>query len=739
MIKPPAPDAPAQADALLGMLKERSPEAAELALLLSLAARIEPSLLRAARLEANLPAAAEADLWFSGIVSARSPNLGVSFVPDVAEALRQELAASPAKREMAWQLLCDHHGHQPWSIRLEEQINYLVTDLAAPASKTDELLAAALRELKEVRTRDERAAVGIARWLLAALMRIPPTAQATPTAAAAYLAAGVHLDGRAAGIDRLSRAERSELLPWLLDQLGTTTVQVRLLPGAVAIGRTGGVPFPVPTTHPLVISVAWGAEPNRHLEHLRMAIGEERSLPVESPEVELRTLTGGGLLLSRAGLGRITIDGRFQGAAFAVEAHLILTAAHVIGDIAAAVGSADESSQEPTIRYLPDDGEPLAARVVAVDHDLDAALLELTQPAPAILPIGQIQTGARWRLQVMPYPERASGELAESRQSIGGQIGIGPDDLSGSRFELADRDVDLAGQSGGAVMLENPWGAVVGVLVGVKGGSPGGSSLIVAPISKIIAEFRVAGRVKFASAGLASGAWATAPPLGDLLDLPLSNGTLPTLRNVAPAELDLPAAPIMTAVSNQAFSQLRLALVPPAFVVVSGATEVAPLTAYLAAADTLPDAALLVPKPGPGILANLAAHPAVFGFGGRMVVWLRDLPRYLSDDGGPDLMVLSRFLGRISRPSCSPPFPMSTWKHCTPGLPDRPTRPGPCSTRPSSSRSLPPRRLHLRMRPRRRPGQLLWPRSYLMYAPTMRTIMARSPCSGNGSTRNCNF
>ena len=34
MTKPPAPDAPAQADALLGLLKERSPEAAELALLL---------------------------------------------------------------------------------------------------------------------------------------------------------------------------------------------------------------------------------------------------------------------------------------------------------------------------------------------------------------------------------------------------------------------------------------------------------------------------------------------------------------------------------------------------------------------------------------------------------------------------------------------------------------------------------------------------------------------------------
>jgi hypothetical protein len=98
--------------------------------------------------------------------------------------------------------------------------------------------------------------------------------------------------------------------------------------------------------------------------------------------------------------------------------------------------------------------------------------------------------------------------------------------------------------------------------------------------------------------------------------------------------------------SNQAASQLRLALAPAAFVVVSGATEVVPLTAYLTAADRLPDAALLVPKPGSGILANLAAHPAVFGFGGRMVVWVRDLPRYLSDDSGLDLMVLSQFLGR---------------------------------------------------------------------------------------------
>ena len=88
----------------LRLVQQRWPAAAQLARLLSLAVRIEPSLLRAARLAAGLDATSEADLWFSGIIVS-SGTLGVSFVPAVAEALRRELAASPGERALAWKLV----------------------------------------------------------------------------------------------------------------------------------------------------------------------------------------------------------------------------------------------------------------------------------------------------------------------------------------------------------------------------------------------------------------------------------------------------------------------------------------------------------------------------------------------------------------------------------------------------------------------------------------------------------
>ncbi|HKQ89198.1 MAG TPA: hypothetical protein VJZ77_00845, partial [Blastocatellia bacterium] len=66
------------------LLQKTSPDAVQLALLVSLAARVEPELLRAMRLR-HLPkvdAGAEADLWFSPLVQASSP-LGIVLRPDV--------------------------------------------------------------------------------------------------------------------------------------------------------------------------------------------------------------------------------------------------------------------------------------------------------------------------------------------------------------------------------------------------------------------------------------------------------------------------------------------------------------------------------------------------------------------------------------------------------------------------------------------------------------------------------
>src|SRR6185503_11803986 len=90
------------------LLRKTSPGAVELARLVSLAARVEPELLRAIRLR-HLPkvdAAAEADLWFSPLVQASSP-LGLVLRPDVLAELRGELAQEENQLVLkeAWETL----------------------------------------------------------------------------------------------------------------------------------------------------------------------------------------------------------------------------------------------------------------------------------------------------------------------------------------------------------------------------------------------------------------------------------------------------------------------------------------------------------------------------------------------------------------------------------------------------------------------------------------------------------
>jgi hypothetical protein len=436
----------AQAEQALIVVKDHWPGAARLARLVSLAVRVEPSRLRAARLAASLDAVAEADLWFSGIVASRS-TLGISLAPSVADALRAELTGAPADRDLAWRLLEDHHGREPWSIRLEERVNYLTTQSPVDVDAISKLLQAALTELHEVRQRDERAALGIARWLLAALARAPAAARATPLAATAEVAAGVHLDGRLAGPADLAGAESSRLLPWLLDHLGSVVVPVRLLPGGVALGGdpAEGIPLPVPRTDPLVISVSWGTGRPPGQVDVRLHSGEDKLVPVPGSQVELRTITGGRLVLRRAGIGRILANVNDRGAGFAVTGQAVLTAAHNLPDnvVMQAAWSADRA-----ITYVTEAGESFPAEISAADAELDAVLLRPVQPVPDVLPIGDYAPGVGCRLQAQGPAGRQAlrGTVLGITRSVGGE----------ARLLIRGDFGDLRGQSGTPVTLETP-------------------------------------------------------------------------------------------------------------------------------------------------------------------------------------------------------------------------------------------------------------------------------------------
>ena len=74
----------ADIQAAISLLRLDNPDALRLGELVSLAARIEPELLRAVRLELTpFDAAAEADLWFSPLVETRTADW-IALVPAAA-------------------------------------------------------------------------------------------------------------------------------------------------------------------------------------------------------------------------------------------------------------------------------------------------------------------------------------------------------------------------------------------------------------------------------------------------------------------------------------------------------------------------------------------------------------------------------------------------------------------------------------------------------------------------------
>ena len=159
-------------------LRERNPGAAELALAVSLAVRVEPDLLRHARLLVGADATAEADLWWSDLVASQNSD-GIMLAPDVAEELRARLAAPERHRlrEDAWALVGSQHAGEHLAVRLEELVNWLsIAGGAEAEDRIEELLVAGAHEWMA----SSDVPGGGARWMLNALRRLPRRAAESP-------------------------------------------------------------------------------------------------------------------------------------------------------------------------------------------------------------------------------------------------------------------------------------------------------------------------------------------------------------------------------------------------------------------------------------------------------------------------------------------------------------------------------------------------------------------------------
>lgn len=227
-----------------------------LATVVSLAARIEPELLRAARLRLlpDVDVGAEADLWFSDLVAARSTRR-IVLEAEVASTLQVLLGENRELMDAAREIIATMHASAPAAIQLEEELTYL----ALAGGGVEETINTKLTAVLSAIANEGRS--GLVDWAARALPRMPAMVAQTKAAAALRLVTG----GASAEPELHVRREVIDdpALAALVERaLPKTVVYARLVPEehglAVEIGRTAtpaSHPIELPKTEPLVLEL----------------------------------------------------------------------------------------------------------------------------------------------------------------------------------------------------------------------------------------------------------------------------------------------------------------------------------------------------------------------------------------------------------------------------------------------------------------------------------------------------
>ena len=294
-----------------------------LARVVAIATRIEPELLRQARLQLlrSVDAGAEADLWFSPLVESTTP-LALTLFPAVADLLRHQLAESKETLADAWAVLEAVHESAPAAIKLEERVTWK-TLLGDPESRADienELMSVVSAIVTQNRS-------GLARWALRAVPRFPEAARQTKAATTLVLTAAAHL-GAWHMLDEQIESKTlrtgfiNDLRLMLPADLPTVSVGVSLLVDSTALAQSAVLTtsppgyvvefsappaseleqlISVPGTNPLMLEVSWGEHDKQQSRNLSLYQGRPESIKVNANEVRIRT-AGGDLYTLRRDL-----------------------------------------------------------------------------------------------------------------------------------------------------------------------------------------------------------------------------------------------------------------------------------------------------------------------------------------------------------------------------------------------------------------------------------------------------
>jgi hypothetical protein len=288
------------------LLEAQQPALVALARLASVAAIIEPPLLRRLRLKVgglarktlsdsaaqDWHAGMEADLWLSELAHVATPSQ-LTLRPAILEVLRDQLSQPKLRpaAEQARDVVADAHHRHSEMLQLEEEIIW-----ASVSGDTDAVGAALERALATLRTDDEERATGLVRWFTQARRRIPASALRHPTGRLLLAAAAMHLDRviprEFLEADRFPDAV-ADLVPSALPTVETGIILtgngIRFTtPDDPKAGR-----LTIPDTRPRVVEVTWHSAGSGEWTTLAQADnGDYTPLPDMTGEVALRTLSG---------------------------------------------------------------------------------------------------------------------------------------------------------------------------------------------------------------------------------------------------------------------------------------------------------------------------------------------------------------------------------------------------------------------------------------------------------------
>lgn len=211
----------------------RRPGAFRLAVLGSLATRLEPQLLRALRLRLapDIDAGAEADLWFSPLVEIRAAS-GIVFRKEALPRLRMELARGGLLRQ-AWTVTFELHRQGAPVLLAEEELGYLALaglDQPGARERAQQIMRRLIAGLVD-ESREEAV-----NWADRAVLRLPESLFEIEETR--LLAMGAAYRGAALPtiVDR-SVSEGWGDVDWLRPKAGSGgTVGVRLVEGGVEVG-----------------------------------------------------------------------------------------------------------------------------------------------------------------------------------------------------------------------------------------------------------------------------------------------------------------------------------------------------------------------------------------------------------------------------------------------------------------------------------------------------------------------